>query len=574
MLSACSRRGGWRLAGLSRAVQACNQRHPYVAHVRVLSVSSLLNYLIRPDENGETRARGGMQGLSELLSTQRLPTKSATYDLKTAVTSPPKWDVVFLGTCAMRPSLTRNVSSVLLKFGATSWLFDCGDGTQQQMMRANLNPGKISRIFISHFHGDHLFGLPGLICSINVGKEQGNKKAPKAPLEIYGPPGLRKWLRLTLSLSNTWLNYKYVVHELHAVPPAPDEDDKLHASELQGKNLIPDESGLWMSLFSHNKDLDIVSVHAALLKHRAKMPTFGFVLKETDYPGSMNADVVMSRFDNETNKAYFREKGGPGLPGKLVGDLKRGEPVQLADGILRPEECLGPTKTGRKVAILSDTSDPSNIASLCAGASLVIHEATECGRPSRSRPLDVGKLHHNASAKKRAAKRAVTRGHSTPEMAATFAQTVQAESLALTHFSGRFHGFTNSSVKQDKSQAFADAIRGVTGESYDGQVIVAHDLLMLEVRADWARDWKEGAEPARQSYNKYRPWSREPEIIVPASIYTTDKKPFSGDLTAEQAALRFAKAIGRPNVETRESDDEEITERFAESPAKTRLEHN
>ena len=518
-----------------------------------------MDYLMRHEDGSRKRTRDGMQGLSELIETQSLPLQGATFDLKTEITSPPKLDVVFLGTCAMTPSLTRNVSSILVKFGSTSWLFDCGDGTQQQMMKGNLNPGKISRIFISHFHGDHLFGLPGLICSMNPSKEQA-KVSPKTPLEIYGPPGLREWLRLTLSLSGASLNFKYKVHELHACSNQQDgqlSNATLLNCELPGENLTPDESGVWRNLSSQNEDLDIVCVHAALLKHRAQMPTIGFVLKETDYPGTVNAEVVMERFENEINKSYLRKLGGPGLPGKLVGDLKRGETVELADGVLRPEDCLGPTKVGRKIAILSDTCDPSNIASLCAGATLVVHEATECNLPTLVRPTDVPKPYDSAYAKRRATKRAYSRGHSTPEMAATFAQAVEAEALALTHFSGRHHGYTNSAFEQERSHAFTEAIQRIAGGAYDGQVIVAHDLLMLEVRADWAKDWKEGAVTARRSYDRYRPWSPAPEMIIPASIYSKGEKPFDGKITAEEAALTFAKACGRieSSQPTRDSDN-------------------
>ena len=95
-------------------------------------------------------------------------------------------DVTFLGTGAGMPSKTRNTSSIILNLrneGEDYWMFDCGEATQHQLLHTSIKPAKINRIFITHLHGDHIFGLPGFLSSRSfLGGE--------TPLTIYGPPGL------------------------------------------------------------------------------------------------------------------------------------------------------------------------------------------------------------------------------------------------------------------------------------------------------------------------------------------------------------------------------------------------
>ena len=116
----------------------------------------------------------------------------------------------FLGTGSAYPSPKRSSSCTALRLqNGTIYLFDCGEGSQIQLQKSTLKPGKISKIFITHLHGDHLFGLPGLLCTIGM-----NGVPCKSKIDIYGPCGLRNFICTSLILSFSILPYKFQVHEI------------------------------------------------------------------------------------------------------------------------------------------------------------------------------------------------------------------------------------------------------------------------------------------------------------------------------------------------------------------------
>lgn len=231
-------------------------------------------------------------------------------------------EVTFLGTSSGVPTRSRNVSSVALRLQqrAEVWLFDCGEATQHQLIRSPLKLSQISRIFITHMHGDHVFGLPGLLATCGLAGHA-------TRIDLYGPEELEDYLRACVRYSRT--NFAYPV-EVHAVEPGMIyEDEELVVSCLP-------------------------------LQHR--IPAFGYRVGEKDRAG---------RFDVERAARL----GIP--PGPLYGKLKRGEQVTLSDGrTINGAELCGPTEEGRKIVYCTDTIFSENAIELARDADLLIHEAT------------------------------------------------------------------------------------------------------------------------------------------------------------------------------------------------------
>ncbi|WP_025692407.1 ribonuclease Z [Paenibacillus zanthoxyli] len=232
-------------------------------------------------------------------------------------------EIYFLGTNAGIPTVQRNVTSVVLRLleeRRSFWMFDCGEGTQHQILRSPLRLGKLEKLFITHLHGDHLFGLPGLLSSRGY---QGGT----APLTVYGPPGLKAYLDISLSVSQSRIPYQ------------------LEVIEHDGGLLFEDE---------HFK------VESALLDHR--IDSYGYRVTEMDLPGSLNIELL---------------KGYGLKPGPLYGVLKSGRDVTTEQGItIAAADVLSEPKRGRIVTVLGDTRPCGNSIPLARAADLLIHEAT------------------------------------------------------------------------------------------------------------------------------------------------------------------------------------------------------
>lgn len=230
--------------------------------------------------------------------------------------------ITFLGTSSGVPTRARNVSSVALRLPqrAEVWLFDCGEGTQHQLLRSEIKSSQIKRIFITHMHGDHIYGLMGLLASCGLA-------GSTERIDIYGPPELEDYLRAGKKYSHTNFSYPVQVHPVQ--PGILYEDDEF-------------------------------TVSCRLLKHR--IPAFGYRVTEKDRPG---------RFDVEKAMAI----GIP--PGRNYGKLKRGETITLADGRqFHGSDFCGEPEVGRKVVYCTDTVFCENAIELAQDADVLIHEAT------------------------------------------------------------------------------------------------------------------------------------------------------------------------------------------------------
>lgn len=214
------------------------------------------------------------------------------------------------------------MSSVALRLPqwAEVWLLDCGEGTQHQLLRSDLKISQIRRIFITHMHGDHIFGLMGLLASCGLA---GNVSR----IDIYGPPGLDKYLDACKRYSQTHFSYPIRVHT--SEPGVLFEDDEF-----------------------------IVS--CGLLQHR--VTAYGYRIVEKDRPGQFDAAKAAAL----------------GIPsGPLYGKLKRGEQIVLPDGRhINGADFCAPPEPGRKIAYCTDTIYCDGAVNLAQQADVVIHEST------------------------------------------------------------------------------------------------------------------------------------------------------------------------------------------------------
>ncbi|XP_075388597.1 zinc phosphodiesterase ELAC protein 1 [Tenrec ecaudatus] len=355
-------------------------------------------------------------------------------------------DVTFLGTGAAYPSPTRGASALVLRCEGECWLFDCGEGTQTQLMKSQLKAGRITKIFITHLHGDHFFGLPGLLCTISL---QSSPTGTKQPVDIYGPVGLRDFLQHTMELSHTELVFPYAVHEL--VPtadqcPADEQPGITHGERTgcrpgagQGRTIHLDtEEDAYLLV-----DEEQFVVKAFRLFHR--IPSFGLSIMEKR-PGKLNAQKL-------------KDLGVP--PGPAYGKLKNGISVVLENGVtISPQDVLKKPVVGRKICILGDCSGVvgDGGVELCLEADLLIHEAT----------LDDTQMD-----------KAKERGHSTPRMAAAFANRCQAKRLVLTHFSQRYKPV--ALAKEGETDGTANLKKQAESVCEHREVTLAEDFMVISI---------------------------------------------------------------------------------------------
>lgn len=205
------------------------------------------------------------------------------------------------------------------------WLFDCGEGTQHRVVRSPLKWGRLEAVFITHLHGDHLFGLPGLLATRSL-------HGLVSPLPVFGPPGVRQFLETTLSLSETHLAFDLPVVEV---------------------------ADGWDRVWEDGR-----RVRCAQLCHG--VDSFGFRIEGSAKPGRLRPEKAQAL-------------GIP--PGPAYGRLKRGETVILAGGRkVEGREVTDPPQPGRTVVVLGDTEPCRAAVELARGADVLVHEATFAAR--------------------------------------------------------------------------------------------------------------------------------------------------------------------------------------------------
>lgn len=232
--------------------------------------------------------------------------------------------LTFLGTGAGMPSKERNTSSLVLEMyeeRKAAWLFDCGEATQHQILRTHIKPRKIEKVFITHMHGDHIFGLPGFLSSRSF-------LAGEDELTVYGPKGVKAFIEMNLTLSETHIKYP------------------IHIVEILEDGVIF-EDGQFI-------------VEAMELEHI--IPTYGFRIIQKPLQGEFLVEKAVSL----------------GIPkGPLFKQLKEGHSVTLPNGkVVQSEEVVAPPRNGLVIAILGDTKFSAKSIQLAKDADVLVHEAT------------------------------------------------------------------------------------------------------------------------------------------------------------------------------------------------------
>ncbi len=236
-------------------------------------------------------------------------------------------NITFLGTSSGVPTLTRNVSSLALKLSqkAEVWLFDCGEGTQHQLIKSTIKSSQIRKIFITHMHGDHIYGLPGLLATLGL---SGNSKG----IDIYGPSNLKNFISSALKNSYCKISFPLKFFEVEN-------------SAQTNTNLFEDE---------------LIEVKCASLKHR--LPAFGYRVNEKDKPGQFNLE--------KAKKLNIPE-------GPIYGRLHSGQRVKLEDGrILNGSDFCGEPRKGESFVYCTDTIFSKKAVELSKNVDLLVHEST------------------------------------------------------------------------------------------------------------------------------------------------------------------------------------------------------
>jgi ribonuclease Z len=228
--------------------------------------------------------------------------------------------IIFLGTGGSWPTVKRNVASVAIKRGSEIILFDCGEGTQRQFQKSKLSYMQISKVFISHFHGDHFLGLPGLFQTMQLNDRT-------TPLHIYGPEGIENLVNQLLSLGYFKPSYKIIVHDI-----------------------------------STKSQLDFDDYLIKIIEVDHGVPTYAYSLEEKLRPGKFNKTKALKL----------------GIPeGPLFSKLQKGFKIVLKDGTgISPDDVLGPPRKGRKIVISGDTRPCRKMIKFAKNADVLIHDST------------------------------------------------------------------------------------------------------------------------------------------------------------------------------------------------------
>jgi len=334
--------------------------------------------------------------------------------------------ITFLGTSSAKATRSRNVTSIVVESEKYTWMFDCGDGTQRQMLYSHIQKTKLECIFITHLHGDHCFGLPSVICTLLFMDSTMEK------LHIYGPAGLYDMIHKSLSTSSSveFIWKRVVIHEFVENPNMINQNN----NPINRHQIYVPSKGSHLILENEN-----YLVHVARITH--SVSCFGFVIEEKSLIGNLNVELLDKY--NVPSSPIRRELKECSKTGR--------DPREIFPF---PEEAdlsnlVAPSITGRKIVLLGDTSDPSNIFPKGIDCDLLIHEATFEAEDEQ---------------------KALKCKHSSTRMAGKAASQIKAKTLCITHFSVRYRRENMSTLLAETSEFFKN-----------GDIIAARDFLSIDI---------------------------------------------------------------------------------------------
>lgn len=227
-------------------------------------------------------------------------------------------EITFLGTSSAVHSFERNHPSIVLKAFGEVMIFDCGEGTQRQIIYGKVSPMKISKIFITHYHGDHILGLPGLLQSMNF-------RGRETELTIYGPEGLENLREAIFSLGYCKIDFPIEFVEIGSETVIENEEYIIKSQEV-----------------NHN------------------VPSLAYSVEEKKKPRFLRQKAI--------------ELGVP--VGPDFGRLHNGEDVEVNGKIIKPEQVLGEPRKGVKITYSGDTTPCPEMIEFAKDSTLLIHEST------------------------------------------------------------------------------------------------------------------------------------------------------------------------------------------------------
>ncbi|MCL2257732.1 MAG: ribonuclease Z [Nitrososphaerota archaeon] len=229
--------------------------------------------------------------------------------------------LIFLGTSAAVPTLKRSLPATVLQCPTEQWIFDCGENTQRQMMASKISFHKKTKIFLTHLHGDHVLGLPGLLQTMALMDR-------KNPLQVYGPVGIKNFLECCQQTLNAELTYPLEINEV-----------------LNPKIIVQEEK---------------YTITAVRANHTIE--SYSYIFEEKPHIGE-----------------FFPEKAlALEIPeGELWSKLQKGETITLPNGnTVNPDEVIGPNRPGRKIVYTGDTMPYEDFADFAKDADVIVHDCT------------------------------------------------------------------------------------------------------------------------------------------------------------------------------------------------------